>query len=75
VQVKQCDREGDRIDLLMEEGKVDYRKVFLALKATGYGGFLSAECHRPADEAMTEEAIARHEFERIRALRDDVWAS
>jgi sugar phosphate isomerase/epimerase len=75
VQVKQCDREGDRIDLLMEEGKVDYRKVFLALKTIGYQGYLSAECHRPADGLMGEEAIARHEFERIRALRDEVWAS
>ena len=75
VQVKQCNREGDRIDLLMEEGQVDYRKVFLALKAHGYRGYLSAECHRPADATMNEEAIARHEFEKIRALRDEVWAS
>jgi len=75
VQVKQCDKEGDRIDLLMEEGKVDYRGVFAALREAGYTGHLSAECHRPADGLMGEEAIARHEFERIRALRDEVWAS
>lgn len=75
VQVKQCDRDGDRIDLLMEEGKVDYLKVFAALKTVGYEGFLSAECHRPASPEMTEEHIARHEYERILAVRDEVWAS
>jgi sugar phosphate isomerase/epimerase len=73
VQVKQCDQDGDRIDLLMEEGKVDYRGVFAALREAGYTGHLSAECHRPADAKMNEDEIARHEYAAIKALAGEAW--
>jgi sugar phosphate isomerase/epimerase len=73
VRVGRCDREEDRAGLPVEGEVVDFRGVFLALKAAGYEGYLTAGCSGPAGGAVGEEGIAKREFERIAALVAGVW--
>ncbi len=68
VQIKDVRKEGDDIHLLLGEGDVAYRSVIEALNAVAYEGFATAECHREADDAMSDIDIAEHEFEAITAL-------
>jgi sugar phosphate isomerase/epimerase len=61
-------RLGGTFDLLLGEGKVDFRRVAAALRAIGYAGWYSVECHARPRPAMTSEAIAAAELASLRAL-------
>lgn len=68
VQIKDVRKEGDDIRLLLGEGDIAYRSVIEALNTAAYEGFVTAECHREPDDAMSDIDIAEHEFEAITAL-------
>ncbi len=74
VQVKDCykDDQVDDHQRLLGEGVVDYELIVAWLADAEYDGYLSAECHREPDEEMTAEDIARHEYEAMKKLIQNV---
>ncbi|MCO8254957.1 sugar phosphate isomerase/epimerase [Haladaptatus sp. AB618] len=46
---------------LLGTGDVDHAPLFEALAERGYDGYITAECHRPPDDARSATDIARHE--------------
>jgi sugar phosphate isomerase/epimerase len=53
---------------LLTEGAVDHRPLFGALKAHGYEGGVTCECHSTPSTDRTDRDIARHEHETVRSL-------
>lgn len=63
-------KRGDELfePRLLGTGEVDHGPLFEALAERGYDGYVTAECHRPADDEMDAVAIARHERAEIERL-------
>ncbi len=70
VQVKDCyrDETTDDYQLLLGEGEVDYATIFAWLIETDYDGCVSAESQKEPTDELSAAAIARHEYDAIRAL-------
>ncbi|MFC6993473.1 sugar phosphate isomerase/epimerase family protein [Haladaptatus sp. GCM10025707] len=53
---------------LLGEGDTDHDAVVETLAEMGYDGYLTNECHIPPSASLTDEEIAREEYERLTAL-------
>jgi L-ribulose-5-phosphate 3-epimerase len=59
-------RLGGDFDLLIGEGEVDFGRVLAALRATGYAGWYSVECHADPRPGLDSAAIAAAELLALR---------
>ena len=79
LQVKQIDMSVESLEdpacfVFYDEGQVDYAQIYEAIAGSPALKYISAECHKPPQESMTERDVAAREYRLIREHAERYFA-
>ncbi|KPJ55771.1 MAG: hypothetical protein AMS16_03670 [Planctomycetes bacterium DG_58] len=80
LQVKQIDMSLDNLQdpkcfVFYDEGDVDYSEIYEAVAGSDALRYISAECHKPPTEGMTECDVAAREYQLIKQHAERYFGS